>query len=155
MNLPVRSIVIAFLAAGPAVAQQFEVAAKCVEEQYSGYEVEPGVKVNGKLTLGENIADLGGLKQARDAYQAWKQRHGTPEPFVPGLTDDQLLFVSFGQIWCTLSTPEFLRQQVTVDSHAPGMFRSIGAPRNSRAFREAFACEPGERMVAEPSCTVW
>jgi putative endopeptidase len=139
----------------PEVSKKFEAVAQCVDDQFSSFEVEPGVKVNGKLTLGENIADLGGLKEAYDAYQAWEVRHGEPEPLVPGLTPEQLLFVSFGQVWCTVATPEYLRRQVTTDSHSPGMFRAIGAPRNSQAFREAFGCKEGDRMVAAPTCTVW
>ncbi len=139
----------------PEVAAKFEAAAACVDEQFSGYEVEPGVHVNGKLTLGENIADLGGLKQAYDAFQAWKARHGAPEPFAEGLTHDQLLFVSFAQVWCTEASPEFLRRQVVTDSHSPGTFRAIGAARNLKAFRDAFQCKAGDRMVAEPACTVW
>ncbi|MGH7336130.1 MAG: M13 family metallopeptidase, partial [Myxococcota bacterium] len=97
----------------PEVAAKFEAVAQCVDDQFSSFEVEPGVKVNGKLTLGENIADLGGLKEAYDAYRAWEKRHGEPEPLVPGLSPEQLLFVSFGQVWCTLATPEYLRRQVT------------------------------------------
>ncbi|KAB2968029.1 MAG: M13 family metallopeptidase [Thermoanaerobaculia bacterium] len=139
----------------PEVTARFESAARCVEEQYAKLEVEPGVKVDGKLTLGENIADLGGLEQAYDAYKSWEARHGAPAPRVPGLTNDQLLFVSFAQVWCTQTTPEFLRRQVTTDSHSPGQFRAIGAPRNSAAFRRAFSCAPGDRMVAEPTCAVW
>jgi endothelin-converting enzyme/putative endopeptidase len=139
----------------PAVAERFDQAAQCVEKQYSAREVEPGVHVDGKLTLGENIADLGGLKEAQLAYAGWRQRHGAPEPLVPGLTDDQLLFVSFAQTWCSLGTPEFLRRQVTTDSHSPGMFRAVAAPMNSPAFRAAFACQDGDRMVAHPTCTVW
>ena len=139
----------------PEVAARFDQAAQCVEKQYSALEVEPGAHVDGKLTLGENIADLGGLKEAQLAYDGWKQRHGAPEPLVPGLTDDQLLFVSFAQTWCSLSTPEFLRRQITTDPHSPGMFRAVGAPMNSPAFRATFACKDGDRMVANPTCTVW
>ncbi len=139
----------------PQVAAEFEKVAQCVDDQYSAFEVELGVKVNGKLTLGENIADLGGLKQAYDAYQAWQARHGEPEPFAPGLSHDQLLFVSFAQVWCTVASPEFLRQQVTTDSHSPGRFRATGPPMNSLAFRELFGCQPGDPMVAAPTCTVW
>jgi endothelin-converting enzyme/putative endopeptidase len=139
----------------PEVASRFEQAALCVDQQFSALEVEPGIRVDGKLTLGENIADLGGLKQAHAAYRVWEERHGRPEPLVPGLTDEQLLFVSFAQVWCSLTTPEFLRQQVTVDPHAPGRFRSVGALRNSPTFRAGFACQPDSPMVASPTCTVW
>ncbi len=139
----------------PAVAARFETAAKCVSDQFDTFEVEPGVKVDGKLTLGENIADLGGMKQAYLAYRSWEQRHGVPQPLVEGLTDEQLFFVSWAQTWCSLGTPEFLRQQVTVDPHSPGRFRAVAAPMNSREFHQAFRCEAGDRMVAAPVCTVW
>jgi endothelin-converting enzyme/putative endopeptidase len=139
----------------PEVAAKFEAAAACVERQFSAFEVEPGVKVDGKLTLGENIADLGGLKQAFSAYQSWKERHGAPPPFAEGLTHDQLLFVSFAQVWCTEASPEFLRRQVVTDSHSPGSFRAVGAAMNLPAFRQVFSCEEGDRMVAAPTCTVW
>jgi putative endopeptidase len=139
----------------PEVAARFETAAKCVSDQFDTFEVEPGVKVNGKLTLGENIADLGGMKEAWLAYRSWEQRHGVPPPLVEGLTEEQLFFVSWAQTWCSLGTPEFLRQQVTVDPHAPGRFRAVAAPMNSREFHRAFRCEAGDRMVAAPVCTVW
>ncbi len=139
----------------PAVAAQFEAAAQCVSDQFGRFEVEPGVKVNGQLTLGENIADLGGMKQAYLAYKSWERRHGVPQALVEGLSDEQLFFVSWAQTWCSLGTPEFLRQQVTVDPHSPGLFRAVAAPMNSREFHQAFRCEAGDRMVAQPVCTVW
>ena len=77
-----------------------------MEQIYSGYEVEPGVQVNGQLTLGENIADIGGLKQGYEAYKRWEARHGAVEPVVEDLTHEQLLFVAWGQVWCTVQTPE-------------------------------------------------
>ncbi len=139
----------------PAVAAKFEQAAQCVDDLFSGFEVEPGVEVDGKLTLGENIADLGGLAQAADAYAAWRSRRGAPQPLIPGVSDEQLLFVGWAQVWCTVAAPEYLRQQVTTDSHSPGMFRAIGAPMNSESFRTAFGCAAGDRMVPATTCTVW
>jgi endothelin-converting enzyme/putative endopeptidase len=139
----------------PAVAQKFETQAACIRKQYGSYEVEPGVNVNGQLTLGENIADNGGLKQAYVAYKEWERRHGAPPPAVPGLTNDQLLFVAFSQVWCTLATPEFQRRQVTTDSHSPGQFRAVGPARNSAAFAEVFQCPVGAPMRPADACTVW
>jgi len=139
----------------PEVAGRFEQAAKCVANQFSNFEVEPGVTVNGQLTLGEDIADLGGVKEAYSAYKSWETRHGEPPPIAPGLTNDQLLFVGWAQVWCTLSTPEYLRRQVTTDPHAPGRFRAIAAPMNSPDFQRAFGCKAGDRMVPAPVCTVW
>jgi putative endopeptidase len=139
----------------PQVSAKFEKVAQCVSDQFSKFEVEPGVHVNGQLTLGENIADLGGVKEAYAAYKAWEAKHGAPPPAVPGLTNDQLLFVSFAQVWCTVQTPEFLRRQVTTDPHSPGAVRAVAAAMNSAAFRQAFSCKAGDKMVADPTCTVW
>jgi putative endopeptidase len=139
----------------PEVAAKFEAAAQCVDAQYSAFEVEPGIRVNGKLTLGENIADLGGLKQAYGAYKLYEARHGAPAPIDPTLTNDQLLFVAWAQVWCTVATPEYLRNQVTTDPHSPGRFRAIAPPMNSPEFRQAFACEAGDAMVPATTCTVW
>ncbi len=136
-------------------SQRFEEQAACVEELYSSYEVEPGVRVNGKLTLGENIADIGGVKQAFKAYQIWKGRHEPATAAVPGLTDEQLFFVSFGQVWCSLSTPEQERLQVTTDSHSPARFRVLGPITNNAAFAEAFQCAEGTPMHPKTTCEVW
>jgi len=139
----------------PDVAAKFESAAKCVDDAYSKFEAEPGVHVNGSLTLGENIADLGGLKEAYSAYKAWEGRHGVQQAAVPGLTNDQLLFVSWAQVWCTLETPESLRRRVTVDPHSPGAIRAYAAPMYNPAFREVFGCKEGDAMVPAQACTVW
>ncbi|MEO8275257.1 MAG: M13 family metallopeptidase, partial [Thermoanaerobaculia bacterium] len=142
----------------PEVAAKFEKQTACVDAQYSAYEVEPGVHLNGKLTMGENIGDIGGVKESYVAFQGWKKRHGvdasTPAA-VPGLTDDQLFFVAFSQTWCSLSTPEFLRNQVTVDPHSPGQFRAIGPLIDQPAFAEAFSCKQGTKMNPKERCTVW
>ena len=139
----------------PAVSARFDKQAACVKDFYGKFEVEPGAKVNGELPLGENIADLGGLKQAIAAYKLWEKRHGAQAPAVPGLTNEQLLFVGWAQVWCTVASPEFLRQQVSVDPHSPGQFRAIGAPMNNPAFFEAFSCKAGSAMRPAEICTVW
>ena len=91
----------------PASVAGFEQRAACIDRQYSSFEVEPGVAVNGKLTLGENIGDNGGLRQAWDALQK-KQRERGEAPKLAGLTEDQLFFVSAAQIWCTEAAPELI-----------------------------------------------
>jgi endothelin-converting enzyme/putative endopeptidase len=139
----------------PEVAGKFESQAQCVDDFWSNYEVEPGVAVNGRLTLGENIADIGGLKQSYEAYKLWQQRHGTPEPVVEGLTNEQLLFVAWGQIWCTLQSAEQARLQVTTDPHSPARFRVNGPVSHIPAFAEAFSCEPGVAMNPGVKCLVW
>lgn len=132
----------------------FEQRAACIERQYAGYEVEPGVAVNGKLTLGENIGDNGGLRQAWDALQK-KQRERGEAPKLAGLTEDQLFFVAAAQIWCTEATPEALRLLVQTDPHSPPQFRVIGPVVNHPGFGEAFSCKPGAPMNPVEKCEVW
>jgi endothelin-converting enzyme/putative endopeptidase len=139
----------------PEVSGKFEGSAQCVDDLYSGFEVLPGVKLNGKLTLGENIADLGGIKQAHEAYGRWVARHGEPGEQVPGLTDDQLFFVGFAQTWCTLATPEILKMLATVDTHSPPQFRVNGPLAQYPKFAEAFSCPAGSSMRPANVCTVW
>jgi len=138
----------------PEVAEKFEEVAQCVDDQYSGFSVEEGLNVNGSLTLGENIADLGGLKVAHLAYQDWVEAHGA-EPELAGLTGEQQLFVAFAQGWCTVATPEIMRLRVKTDPHSPPRFRVNGAAMNTPAFAKAFGCEPGQPMVPEDVCEVW
>jgi len=139
----------------PEAAERFERQAQCVREQYDSYEIEPGINVQGELTLGENIADLGGLKQSYRAYKLWEKRHGEPEPAVEGLTNDQLFFVAYGQVWCALVTPEVARLRVTTDPHSPPEFRVKGPVSHNPVFRRAFGCEPGTPMAPEKMCEVW
>ena len=140
-----------------AAVERFEERAQCVRDLYSGYEVEDGVSVNGELTAGENIADIGGLKQAHAAYELWEERHGEAslDTGELGLTSEQVLFVAFGQVWCSLVSEEFERMQVTVDSHSPGRFRVIGPVSQNPDFADAFACEEGEPMAPADRCQVW
>lgn len=140
----------------PAVAEKFEARAQCVDDFYSGLEVAPGVNVNGRLTLGENIADIGGVKQAHRAYRRWQERHGDgAEPAVPGLTDEQLFFVAYAQIWCSLSTPEEDRLRITTDPHSPAKFRVRGTLSQVPAFAAAFQCAEGTAMNPKDRCEVW
>jgi endothelin-converting enzyme/putative endopeptidase len=138
------------------VVGAFEERAACVDKLYSNQEVEEGLFVNGKLTLGENTADMGGLKQAYGAYQSWKKENGgDTEPHVEGLTNDQLFFVSFAQVWCTVATPEYLRVQVATDPHSPGRFRATVPPSQSPDFASAFSCAEGTPMNPKDRCEVW
>ena len=136
--------------------ERFDEQASCVADLYSTYEIEPGQTVNGRLTLGENIADLGGVKQAYKAYKSWEARQeGDIPSAVPGLTNDELFFVAYGQIWCGLITPEQARLRLTTDSHAPTEFRVTGPLSNNTAFAEVFSCPADSPMVAENRCEVW
>ena len=113
--------------------------------QFNGYEALPGLKVNGKLTLGENIADLGGLNTAYDAMKT--ATAGKPDPMTDGFTNDQRFFLNFGTIWRDQLTPDYLKVIVNTNEHAPGNFRAIGAPSNMPAFAQAFKCKAGDPMV--------
>jgi len=140
----------------PEVSERFEERAACIEEQYSGYEVQSDLFVNGKLTLGENIADLGGLKQSHRAYMAWVAENG-PEPEVAGLDNEQLFFVAFAQGWCSIRTPESEKVQVKTDPHSPARFRVNGPVRNLPAFGKAFDCEVGAPLYPpqDEICVIW
>jgi endothelin-converting enzyme/putative endopeptidase len=140
----------------PEVAERFEERATCIEEQYAGYEVQSDLFVNGKLTLGENIADLGGLKQAHAAYMKWREENG-PEPEVAGLSNEQLFFIANAQGWCTISTPEQEKVQVKSDPHSPARFRVNGPVKNFPAFGKAFQCEQGAPLypAADDICVIW
>ena len=140
----------------PEVAAKFEERAKCVSDLYGSYEVQPGLKLNGKLTLGENIADLGGIKEAYTAYRRWAAEN--PEknaPLADGLTSDQLFFVGFAQTWCSLQTPEIERMLVTVDTHSHPRYRVMGPLSNLEAFAETFGCAEGTPMNPKEVCEVW
>ncbi len=138
----------------PAVAKKFKIKTQCVVDQYAKYEVLPGVKVNGKLTLGENIADHGGVKLA---YQAFKQaQEGASERLVAdGHTEEQQFFLAVGQAWCSKSRDKIARMLVNVDPHSPPKFRVIGSLSNMPEFSEAFSCKPSAPMNPPDKCTVW
>lgn len=138
---------------------KFEERAQCVDDLYSSYEVQPGVRLNGKLTLGENIADLGGIKQAHQAYLAWAEANGEDPraQAIEGLTAEQLMFVAFGQIWCSKSTPEVDKMYALTDPHSHPRYRINGPLSNLPGFWEAFSCEEGTPMhpPADAVCEVW
>ena len=115
--------------------------------QFNAYEAAPGMKVNGKLTLGENIADLGGLAVAYDAMK--KATEGTPDPMTDGLSRDQRFFANWATVWRRNFTPDELKVRLTTDPHAPANFRAMGAPSNLPAFAAAFSCKPGQPMVRQ------
>ncbi len=138
----------------PASVKGFEERTACIDKQYSAFEVAPGVHVNGKLTLGENIADNGGLKQAWEVLQSRQKERG-PGPTVAGLTEDQLFFVAAAQVWCSKATPEAERLQVQTDPHSPAKFRVMGPMVNHPGFAGAFSCAPGTPMNPPNKCEVW
>ncbi|MGB8013565.1 MAG: M13 family metallopeptidase [Terriglobales bacterium] len=133
--------------------KEFEKRAQCVVDQYSGYTIIDDIKINGKLTDGEDLADLGGTLLA---YLAWKEdTKGQDLKPLDGLTPEQRFFVAYGQGWCTNERDENKRLRATVDPHSPEKYRANGVLSNMKEFREAFHCQPGQPMVRENACRVW
>ncbi|KRA56733.1 peptidase M13 [Caulobacter sp. Root655] len=128
--------------------KRFEVQAEILGKQYNAYEGAPGMFINGKLTMGENIADLAGLQVALDAYHA--SLGGKPAPVIDGLTGDQRLFLAFGQNWRSKVRDDALKEQITSDPHSPPAFRVIGPTRNIDAWYAAFGVKPGEAYYLKP-----
>lgn len=123
--------------------------------QFDGYRTADGRNLNGSHTLGENIADLGGLATAFDAMK--KATEGTPDPMTDGLTRDQRFFLNWATVWRRNFTPEELSKRLVTDEHALAEFRAIGAPSNLPAFAAAFECKPGDAMVrdGEKQVVIW
>jgi endothelin-converting enzyme/putative endopeptidase len=133
--------------------KEFMQRAQCVVDQYSGYTIIDDVKINGKLTNGEDLADLGGTLLA---YLAWKEDTKNQKlEAIDGLTPEQRFFVSYGQSWCSNERDENKRLRATVDPHSPEKYRANGVAANMKEFREAFHCKPGQPMVRENACRVW
>lgn len=138
----------------PSVRSKFEKRTACVDKQYSSYEVLPGVKLNGKLTLGENIADIGGVKLAFAAYR--QLRKDAKELLVAdGFSEDQQFFLSIGQIWCSKYREDFARMRAKTDSHSQPNWRVNGSLANTPEFAEAFQCKAGSKMRPQNACMVW
>ncbi|MGA7887410.1 MAG: M13 family metallopeptidase [Acidobacteriaceae bacterium] len=131
----------------PADHQHFEQEAKALEDQYSSYEALPGVHVNGPQTIDENIADLGGVAAAFEAYH--DALHGKAAPKIGGFTGDQQFYIAFGQNWGSKARPDALRRQVLTDPHAPAEFRA-DTVRNSDAWYKAFNVTPGQKLYLPP-----
>nr|CAD7574544.1 unnamed protein product [Timema californicum] len=127
----------------------------CVVDQYSEFEIN-NKHLNGKQTLGENIADNGGLKAAFHAYLKWASINNEESP-LPGLnlTHRQLFFLSFAQVWCSSSTDEAVNLQIEKDPHSPPRFRVIGPLSNMPEFAKEFNCALGTKMNPENKCEVW
>jgi putative endopeptidase len=138
----------------PTVRKQFDARTGCIEKQYSNYEVLPGVKLKGDLTLGENIADAGGVKLAFHAYRL--MRAGAEVVLVAdGFTEDQQFFLSVGQVWCSEYREDFARLRAKTDTHSQPNWRVNGSLRNTPEFAEAFACPAGSPMRPASACSVW
>ncbi len=131
-------------------AKEFEARAQKVVDEYDAFEPLPGVHVNGKLTLGENLADLGGVNIAYDALQRALAKDPAKRKDIDGFTPEQRFFISFAQIWRTNVRPAEAQRLVTVDPHSPGQFRSYGPLLNFPPFYDAFGIKQGEPMWRAP-----
>jgi putative endopeptidase len=125
---------------------RFEARTAKLAEQYSSYEALPGMFVNGKLGLGENIADLGGVTVALDALRM-AQGESFQDPMVEGMSQTQRFFANWATVWRINYTEEQMKVQLTVGPHSPGAFRAIGPAQNLPAFAEAYGCKEGDPMV--------
>jgi putative endopeptidase len=133
--------------------KEFEKRAACISDQYSTYTIVDDIKINGKLTLGEDVADLGGLLLA---YMAWKEdTKGQNLQLLDDLTPDQRFFVGYGQSWCGETRDETKRMRATVDPHSPEKFRTNGVVSNLPGFQQAFHCKADAPMVNKNRCRVW
>jgi putative endopeptidase len=140
----------------PTVSAEFDKRAGCVEHQYDDYVVVDDAHVKGKLTLGENIADLGGVKLSFAAFERSEREHPSTPP-IAGFTPQQQFFLGFAQAWCANYRPEALRLLVATNPHSPPRFRVEGPLSNVSEFGAAFQCKEGSRMVRtrDKRCEVW
>ncbi|XP_038602836.1 membrane metallo-endopeptidase-like 1 [Tachyglossus aculeatus] len=139
-------------------AEHFKEQSGCMVHQYGSYtwDLAGGQKVSGINTLGENIADNGGIRQAYKAYLKWLEQEGE-EPKLPGLnlTHKQLFFLNFAQVWCGSYRPEYAIQSIKTDVHSPLKYRVVGSLQNFEAFSDAFHCPKGTVMHPSEKCRIW
>ena len=133
---------------------KFEERANCVVQQFNGYEVQPGLNINGRLTLGENIGDLGGLAIAYSALM--DSMKGKPAPAkIDGFTPEQRFFLGWAQVWAAKSTPEAERLQVLGDPHSAAKWRVNGPMSNMPEFAKAWGCKAPAKMIRDKICEIW
>lgn len=136
--------------------------ANCMFQQYNNFTLDEAtdMRVNGLHTMGENIADNGGVMLAYNAYRRWSkiQNQNTPEPCLPGLfeyTPRQMFWISSANIWCSVYRPEMLRHCLLTGHHSPGRYRVIGSFQNQQDFADDFHCPAGSYMNPVNKCKVW
>ncbi|TMJ13605.1 MAG: M13 family metallopeptidase [Alphaproteobacteria bacterium] len=129
--------------------EQFNARTSVFGKQYDTYEPIPGTKINGKLTMGENIGDLGGIEMAYAAYRRYVAQHGEP-PVIDGLTGDQRFFLAYGQSWRSKIREGALRERLLSDPHSPPEYRVNGVVRNVDAWYKAFDVKPGDKLYLPP-----
>jgi putative endopeptidase len=134
-------------------AQNFSMQIQCVKDQYRQYVVVDDIRINSDLTVGEDVADLGGELLA---FLAWKQatQNQKPEP-MDGFTPEQRFFIGMGQWACENQRPQMLRLNAATNPHSPAIYRVNGVVANMPQFMQAFKCKPGQPMVSQKPCRVW
>ncbi len=137
----------------PTDEAEFKKRTDCIADEYSGFTAVDDVKLKGRLTLGENTADNGGVRIALIALQ--DTLGGTEAAPIQGYTADQRLFLGFGQIWCQNETDQIARLRAVTDPHSPGRYRTNGVVSNMPEFQKAFNCKAGSPMVRPNACRVW
>jgi putative endopeptidase len=137
--------------------KEFEKRVSCVADEYSNFVAVDNMKLNGRLTLGENTADNGGARIALAALERMiaEDPTGKEGQSIDGFTPEQRFFLGFGRVWCEKQRPEYLRMQVSTNPHSPGKYRVDGVVQNMPEFQKAFGCKTGQPMVAENACHVW
>ncbi|MGA7909769.1 MAG: M13 family metallopeptidase [Candidatus Sulfotelmatobacter sp.] len=137
--------------------KEFEKRVSCVANEYSNFVAVDNMKLNGRLTLGENTADNGGARIALRALEhvIADDTTGKEARKIDGYTPEQRFFLGFGRVWCEKQRPEFLRMQGTTNSHSPGKYRVDGVVQNMPEFQKAWGCKAGQPMVSENACHVW
>jgi predicted metalloendopeptidase len=135
--------------------KEFEKRASCVADEYGNFVAIDDLKLNGKLTLGENTADNGGARIALMALREMPAANGTAGEKIDGYTPEQRFFLGFGRVWCEKRRPELSRMLVNVDPHSPGRYRVNGVVENMPEFQQAWGCKAGQPMVRENACRVW
>jgi predicted metalloendopeptidase len=134
---------------------KFDSAVQCVRDQYSQYDAIPGVKLNGALTSGENIADIGGVKLGLRALTTWAAAHPEEHRSVEGFTDEKLYFLAYAQGWCTKDLPQYLEMLARTNPHSPARWRVDGVMPDIPQFGAAFQCKAGAPMTSAKPCAVW
>ena len=137
--------------------KEFEKRASCVSDEYSNFVAVDDLKLNGKLTLGENTADNGGARIALMALEHMiaDDKTGKEGMKIDGYTPEQRFFLGFARVWCEKRRPEVARVRVLTDPHSPGKYRVDGVVQNMPEFQKAWGCKAGQPMVAENACHVW
>ena len=133
----------------PEAAKSYATRTDALVKQYDSFSPFPGVNINGKLTLGENLGDLSGVEAAYAAYKKYEAKHGA-SPVIDGLTGDQRFFIAYAQAWQEKDREDAERQQIITDPHSPGKYRVNGIVRNVDAWYKAFNVQPGDKLYLPP-----